>query len=68
MIVTRKNLAAQRAIDLREWTAEASLAGMLRPGVARVLLSIADDVTYDAQLSIAYPPNGPDDPQWTPGH
>jgi hypothetical protein len=61
----RANTAALLAIDLRYWAEQASILGLLRPGVRQTLERIADDVTIDAQLSISYPPEPPPP---RPGH
>jgi hypothetical protein len=56
---TRAEMAALYAIELRYWAENASDRGYLQPGVRAVLESIADDVTIDAQLEIAYKPDPP---------
>jgi hypothetical protein len=65
---TRKEIAALLAIDLRYWADEADRRGLLRPGTKTILEEIADQVTYDAQLSIAYPPGTGRNGNWTTGH
>lgn len=56
---TRAEFAALYAIELRYWAENASDRGYLQPGVRAILEKIADDVTLDAQLHIAYKPDPP---------